>query len=292
MLRSIVELARPSHWTKNVFVLAPLVFAELLTDPRAVLRALAAVACFCAAASAIYAFNDLKDRNEDRNHPLKRNRPVASGRIGPGVAATIAVVLALAAAAGGLALGPQFLSILLCYLVLNSLYSIHLKHVVILDVMIVAAGFVLRVAAGAAAIPVGLSAWLLLCTIFIALFLAFSKRRHELLLMEGEAQTQRRVLEQYSTPFLDQMINVVTASTVVSYALYSASPAVVERFGYRFLAATIPFVLFGIFRYLYLTYQKPDRRNPTEAVLRDLPSLANVALWGAAVLLILYASWR
>ena len=290
MLRSILELARPSHWVKNVFVLAPLVFAELLTDPRAALRALGAVACFCAAASAIYAFNDLKDRHEDRNHPLKRHRPVASGRVTPGVAAALALTLALAATAGGLVLGPEFLAILLCYLVLNSLYSLHLKHVVILDVMIVAAGFVLRVAAGAAAIPVHLSAWLLLCTIFIALFLAFSKRRHELLLLQDEARHQRRVLEQYSTTFLDQMINVVTASTVVSYALYSASPAVVDRFGYRFLAVTIPFVLFGIFRYLYLTYQKPGRRNPTEAVLRDKPSLANVGLWGAAVVVILYSS--
>lgn len=288
MLRSLIELARPAHWVKNVFVLAPLVFAELLTDGQAVARALLALACFCAGASAIYAFNDLKDRREDHHHPLKRHRPVASGRVSPAAAAVFSLLLALAAVGCGMVLGTGFVTILLAYLAINSLYSLFLKHVVILDVMIVAAGFVLRVAAGATAIPVDLSAWLLLCTIFIALFLAFSKRRHEILLLKSDAGSQRRVLAQYSLTFLDQMINVVTASTVVSYALYSASPMVVERFGYRFLAATIPFVLFGIFRYLYLTYQKPGERNPTEAVLRDLPSVANVALWGVAVLVILY----
>ena len=290
MLRSLLELARPTHWVKNVFVLAPLVFAERLTDPTASLRALLALVCFSAAASAIYVFNDLRDRHQDRHHPLKKHRPLAAGRVSPALAIVLALVLASAALAGSLWLGPSFASIVAVYLLLNGLYSLGLKHLVILDVMTVAAGFVLRVAGGAAAIPVELSAWLLLVTIFVALFLAFSKRRHELLLLEGNASIQRRVLDHYGTTFLDQMINVVTASSVVAYALYSASPGIVDRFGYRFLAATMPFVLYGIFRYLYLTYQAPSERNPTEAVLHDLPFLANFALWAAAVLTIFYLS--
>ena len=181
-----------------------------------------------------------------------------------------------------------FLLIAAVYLLVNLLYTQWLKHLVILDVMSVSVGFVLRVVAGGLAISVTVSAWLLLCTFFLALFLAFSKRRHELMLMASDASEQRRVLTHYSPAFLDQMINVVTASTVVCYALYAISPETVQRFNTRALIYTIPFVLFGIFRYLYLTYQLPDRLNPTEAVIRDAPSLLNMLLWGLVVLGTIY----
>src|SRR4030095_10444339 len=168
--------------------------------------------------------------------------------------------------------------------------SMGMKHVVILDVMAIAMGFVLRVLGGAAAIPVPVSKWLLLCTTFVALFLAFSKRRHELTLLDTAAVNHRRVLESYSPAFLDQMINVVTASAVVSYALYATAPETVEKFHTDRLVYTLPLVLFGVFRYLYLTYQTPGEKNPTEAILRDAPFLINVALWGGAVVWSIYAA--
>jgi 4-hydroxybenzoate polyprenyltransferase len=202
----------------------------------------------------------------------------------------LSIVLAAGTLLLGLQLSPAFVAVIVGYLILNLLYTQWLKHVVILDVMIVSIGFVLRVVAGGLAIGVEVSTWLLLCTIFLALFLAFSKRRHELALLAEDASEQRKVLTHYGTAFLDQMINVVTASTVVSYALYSISEETVQRFNTPFLAYTIPFVLFGIFRYLYLVYQHPNRLNPTEAVVRDLPSLINILLWGVVVLGIIYAA--
>lgn len=290
MLRELLKLARPAHWPKNVFVLAPLVFAQRLHDGDAVVRTLVAFACFCAASSVVYIFNDYRDREQDRSHPLKRLRPLAAGTVSVAVALAFAAILLAVVAALGTWLGPRFLIVVLIYLILNGLYSLYLKHIVILDVMIVSLGFVLRVLGGGAAIDVEISAWLLLCTIFIALFLAFSKRRHELFLLADSAADQRKVLSHYSSSFLDQMINVVTASSVVSYALYAISPETAERFETRNLIYTIPFVLFGIFRYLYLMYQAPERLNPTEAVVRDLPSILNILFWGLVVVGIVYLS--
>ncbi len=288
MLAALVRLLRPSHWAKNVFVLAPLVFAERLADPRAIALALAAFACFCAASSAVYVFNDIRDREEDRRHPLKRARPLAAGTVGVGAAAAVSVALALGAAAGAAALGVPFAAILLGYLALNFAYTLWLKHLVILDVMALALGFLLRVLGGGAAIRVEVSAWLLLCTIFVALFLAFSKRRHELMLLNETASEQRRVLSHYSAGFLDQMINVVTASTVLAYALYSVSAENLGPEQSRYMVYTVPFVLFGVFRYLYLIYQKTSLANPTEALIADAPFVVNLLLWGAVVIGIFY----
>ncbi len=288
MIAALVTLARPAHWPKNVFVLAPLVFAQLVHVPSALVRTLVAFACFCAASSVVYIFNDYRDRDLDRKHPLKKLRPLASGAISPAVALGFSAVLVIGIAIGASWLGNRFMAVVFTYLGLNALYSLGLKRVVILDVMIVSVGFVLRVLGGGAAVSVEVSAWLLLCTIFLALFLVFSKRRHELMLLADDASAQRLVLSHYNAGFLDQMINVVTASTVVSYALYSAAPETVERFDTNFLVYTIPFVLFGIFRYLYLMYQAPEQINPTEAVVRDVPSILNILLWGAAVLAIIY----
>ena len=279
---------RPAQWAKNLFVLAPLVFAHGLSRPSLAAAGAVAFACFCAASSAVYLFNDLRDREADRHHPLKRLRPIAAGTLPAPLAATAFVVLLAAAFAGGLGLGAGFLLILAFYLALNLGYSLGLKRVVILDVMIISVGFVLRVLAGAAAVDADVSRWLLLCTIFLALFLALSKRRHEIGLLDARASDQRRVLGEYSAAFLDQMINVVTASAVVCYALYAVSPETAEKYDTQDLVYTIPLVLFGIFRYLFLVYQRPGEKSPTEAILSDFPFLANLALWGAAVLWIVY----
>ena len=288
MIKALILLLRPAHWVKNVFVLAPLVFAQKLTDPEAVRLALLAFIAFCLASSAVYIFNDIRDRAEDRLHPLKRNRPLAAGTVSVQLAAVLAIAMAAGALGIAVGLGTGFLLVLTTYLVLNQLYSLGLKHVVILDVMIVSLGFVLRVIAGGLAIDVRVSAWLLLCTFFVALFLAFSKRRHELMLLANEASGQRPVLSHYSAAFLDQMINVVTASTVVAYAMYSISPETIEKFHTRYLIYTIPMVLFGIFRYLYLIYQRQTGRNPTEAILRDPPFMINILVWATAVVWIVY----
>jgi 4-hydroxybenzoate polyprenyltransferase len=279
---------RPAQWAKNLFVLAPLVFGDLLLNERAALHALLALLAFCCASSAVYLINDLRDREEDRRHPLKCRRPLAAGTLG--VPAAVTAVIALIAAALALAvwLGLPFSTILGAYLLLNVLYTLWFKHMVILDVMSISLGFVLRVEAGAQATGVEVSRWLFLCTTFLALFLAFSKRRHEITLLAGAASGQRPVLDHYSPAFLDQMINVVTASSVVAYALYAVSPETVQKYHTQDLVYTIPLVLYGIFRYLYLMYQRPGERNPTEAILRDPPFLINIVLWGLAVLWIVY----
>jgi 4-hydroxybenzoate polyprenyltransferase len=279
---------RPKQWPKNLFVLAPLVFGRQLHDRQALTEALLALVAFCLASSAVYLINDIKDREEDRRHPLKRLRPLAAGTLGVPAAVVATIVLAGGAIGLAVGLGTVFTLLLAGYIVENILYTGGLKHVVILDVMCISFGFVLRVLAGAAATRIQVSSWLLLCTIFLSLFLAFSKRRHEITLLAEGATSQRRVLEQYSVAFLDQMINVVTASAVVSYALYAVAPETVEKYHTQHLVYTIPMVLFGIFRYLYLMYQQPGERNPTEAILGDPPFLINMVLWGLAVVLIVY----
>lgn len=285
---ALIRSLRPAQWAKNLFVLAPLVFAQRLLDLDAAGAALAAFGAFCLASSTVYLINDLRDREEDRKHPLKRHRPIAAGDLSPPAALVAVGVFGAASLGAAFALGAATGTFTTVYLVLNLLYSLGLKNQVILDVMTLSLGFVLRVLAGAAAIGVGVSGWLILCTVFLSLFLAFSKRRHELILLADGAADQRQVLSHYSPTFLDQMINVVTASTVVSYALYAISDDTVKRFGTEALIYTELFVLFGVFRYLYLIYQRPDERNPTEVILRDPPFLINLALWGLSVLAIVY----
>jgi 4-hydroxybenzoate polyprenyltransferase len=288
VIRPLVLSLRPAQWAKNLFVLAPLVFGGLLLDAAAVTRAALALVAFCCASSAVYLVNDLRDREEDRRHPLKRLRPLAAGTLSVPAAVAAMALLGGSSVAIALYLGRGFALILGAYLLLNVLYTLWFKHMVILDVMSISLGFVLRVEAGGEAMGVQVSRWLFLCTVFLALFLAFSKRRHEITLLAGEASGQRRVLDHYSPAFLDQMINVVTASSVVSYALYAVSPETVEKYHTQDLVFTIPLVLYGIFRYLYLMYQLPGERNPTEAILRDPPFLLNMLLWGLAVVWIVY----
>lgn len=288
MFADLLRTFRPQQWVKNAFVLAPLVFSERLVEAGALRSALVAFALFCCASSAIYVVNDIRDREEDRRHPLKRNRPLARGTLSTGAAAAAAGVLVAVAIAGGALVSQRFLVVVAAYLVLQFAYSWKLKRVVILDVMSISLGFVLRVLGGAEAVHVHVSNWLLLCTTLVALFLAFSKRRHELILLSEKAAEQRGVLDHYSPAFLDQMINVVTASSVLAYSLYAMADETVEHFGSDHLVYTVPLVLYGIFRYLYLMYQRPTQRNPTEAILRDGPFVVNIVLWGLAVVWIVY----
>lgn len=288
MLPPLIKAMRPAQWPKNAFVLAPLVFGGRLLDGPSVLKALVAFGVFCCAASAIYLVNDVRDREVDRRHPLKKHRPLAAGTLKVPTALAAAVLLALTAGAVSFWLGVQVLAVVGVYVVLNLLYTLGLKKVVILDVLIVSLGFVLRVLAGGAAVQVEVSHWLTLCTIFVALFLVLSKRRHEIVLLSAKASSQRDVLDRYSAQLLDQMINVSTASAVVCYAIYAVAPETTEKYDTRYLIYTLPMVLFGIFRYLYLTYQSRDERNPTEAMLSDAPFLVNILIWGLAVGAIVY----
>ena len=280
---------RPEQWTKNLFVFAGTLFGGHLLDARAMVRAAAAFAIFCALSGVVYLFNDLVDREADQLHPLKRLRPIASGRLSPRTAAIAAALLAAVAIAAALALSATFAWVSAAYVVLLVLYSFVLKHLVIIDALTIAAGFVLRAAAGAVAVSVPISHWLLVCTTLLALFLVLSKRRHELTLLADGAITHRPILNEYSPYLLDQMIAVVTASTVVAYSVYATSGETAVRLGTTRLGLTIPFVLYGIFRYLYLVHQKRAGGSPADLLLTDRPLLACVGLWALAVALILYS---
>ena len=284
----LIHAMRPREWVKNVFVLAALVFTKRIFEPSDLLQGGLALVSFCLISGAAYLFNDIRDRENDRQHPLKRHRPIASGALRVSVAAIAAVLLALIALIGGFYVHPHFGIVLLIYAVLNIAYTLYLKHIVILDVMIIAAGFLLRAIGGAVAIQVAISSWFILCTMLLALFLGFAKRRHELALLEGDASTHRRILAEYSPQFLDQMIAIVTAGALVSYALYTMSPEVIEKLGTKYLNLTVPFVIYGMLRYLYLIYKKDGGGNPTSTVLGDIPLLIACALWLLTLGVILY----
>ena len=288
-VRLLLISLRPEQWTKNLFVFAGVLFGGHLLDVPAMLRAVAAFAVFCALSGVVYIFNDLADRTADQQHPLKRLRPIASGRLSPSTAAIAAIILGVVSLAAAVLLSPMFAVLSATYVALLILYSIVLKHLVIIDALTIAAGFVLRAAAGAVAVFVPISHWLLVCTTLLALFLVLSKRRHELTLLADGAMTHRPILEEYSPYLLDQMIAVVTASTLVAYSVYSTSTETAERLNTTRLGLTIPFVLYGIFRYLYLVHQKRAGGSPADLLLTDRPLLACVGLWALSVALILYS---
>lgn len=283
----IFKSLRPQQWIKNFFIFAPVIFSRNLLNPSMVLKTAAAFAAFCLIASAHYIFNDIRDLEEDRLHPVKSKRPLASGRLKTGPAVLSCVVMAVLGLAVAATVNGSVLIISAVYLVLQVLYSLRLKHVVILDVFVVAAGFVIRVVAGGLAIEVTISSWLLICTMLLALFLAMGKRRHEIVLLEGDAANHRPILKEYNTALLDQMISVVTASTLVAYCLYTISEETVAKFGTRKLIYTVPFVLYGIFRYLYLIYLKAEGGSPESLIIKDKPLLLDLFLWIAAAVLIL-----
>ncbi len=288
---SLFLALRPAQWTKNLIVFAALIFGQRLLDGDAVVRALVAFLAFCALSGVVYVVNDVVDREADRQHPLKRLRPIAAGALPVPVALGGAAVLVVVALVASLWLGVAFAAHAVAYVALQLAYSLGLKRQVILDVLSIALGFVIRASAGGAAIDVPISQWLLVCTILLALFLALAKRRHEITLLGEEAARHRAILGEYTPYLVDQMIAVVAASTLMGYAVYTVSSDTVERFGTPWLGLTLPFPLYGIFRYLYLVHRRSQGGSPTELLLADRPLLLCVALWGATVVALIYHPW-
>lgn len=279
---------RPSQWTKNLIVFAALIFSRSLFDPAALALASAAFLVFCALSGAVYLVNDVADRDADRQHPRKRDRPVASGALPHTTALAWGIGLGTGALAAAFWLSLAFGVAAAAYVALIVVYSSAIKHVVILDVMTIAVGFVLRAVAGGLVIGVPVSDWLLVCTILGALFLGLGKRRHELTLLAGGARDHRRILEEYDPYLLDQMIGVVAAATLVAYIIYCVSPETHAYFGTNLLVLTTPFPIYGLFRYLYLVHRKEGGGSPSDMLLEDRPLLACVALWGMTVIAIIY----
>jgi len=287
-MKTLLGLFRVRQWNKNFFIFAPLVFSKRLFEIQAFIEVLIGFFLFSIASSSVYIFNDIRDIENDRQHPQKKYRPIPSGKISVSFAMSLSILLGIGSLGVSFYVKSAFGWIVLGYVILNIFYSITLKRIVILDVMTIAAGFVLRVMAGAEIIEICPSSWLIICTILLSLFIGFSKRRHELLLLSNEANNHRGVLNSYSSYFIDQMIGVLTAATVMSYMLYTVSEETVKFFGTRHLIWTVPFVLYGIFRYLYLIHQKRQVGEPTEAFLGDIPMLVNVFLWVITCIVIIY----
>ena len=286
MLKALLEAMRPKQWAKNMFLFAGLIFGEKLFHPSLLVRNVLAFVLFCLISSSVYLINDLTDIEKDRQHPTKRLRPLPSGRLQPRVAAIAAGLFSLISIPLAFLLDLQFGLVALAYLATMITYSLLLKNLVIVDVLVVAAGYLLRVAGGVIVTGVPFSPWLYLCTTLLALFISFSKRRHELLILEGAANEHRATLNEYTPHLLDEMIAVVTSTTVVAYSLYTFSaPNLPPN---HTMMLTIPFVLYGIFRYLYLIHVRNEGGTPEELVFKDKPLLLDIALWGLTVLLVLY----
>jgi 4-hydroxybenzoate polyprenyltransferase len=296
VIGSVVRTMRIYQWTKNLVLFAGPIFTLRILEWPVAMAAVAGFLTFSLAASGIYDLNDVLDAEHDRHHAVKRNRPVASGALGIPAAVAASAVLITAGLAGCFALGPRFGATAVAYVVLTAAYSVVLKRIVLLDVLAIATGFVLRAVAGVELVrertslgseAIEVSPWLLICALFLALFLAIGKRRHELELLEDGASRHRAALGAYTKALLNQLVAVVTSATVIAYAVYTVSPETVAKYHGRPLYLTIPFVLYGIFRYLYLMYAEHKGGNPSEHLLRDRATLANVLLWCAAVLAIL-----
>lgn len=287
MLKAILKTMRPRQWTKNVFVLAALVFDRQLFELDSVLRSVGGMLLFCLLSSSVYIINDIKDVEADRQHPTKRNRPIASGKLPIPVAiGTLGVLLGITFTLAYL-LSPKFFVVAVLYLVLNLAYSLGLKNVLLVDVLLIAAGFVLRVAAGVSLIAVErFSPWLYAVTTLGALYIGFGKRRAEVVLLEQNANSHRKVLDGYTLPFLDQMITIISSTTIIAYSLYTFSaPNLPSNHA---MMLTIPFVLYGVFRYLWLLQVKKDGGAPEEILLTDHPLQICIALWGLSVVIIFY----
>lgn len=293
-VRPFLEAMRPKQWIKNLIVFGPVAFAQKLFDPRMISASVLAFLAFCLTSSGVYVINDIMDREADRHHPEKKHRPIASGRLSVGAAWALAAVLFAAALATARSISPPVMLIIIAYIVLNLAYSFRLKHWVVIDAFCIAFGFILRMVAGAEALKamdptITISTWIILCTLLGSLFLAFCKRRNELETMDdGAAANHRATLSEYSVQFLDQMIAISTACTVMAYALWTMWPETVAKFHTQRLFWTVPFVCYGIFRYLYLVHQKNLGGSPTKIFLSDFPLIANIVAWVLAVVAILY----
>ena len=297
-INAIARLIRPKQWTKNVFVFAALVFSKELLLPSAIALSLRAFFAFCATASFVYVMNDIADRERDRLHPKKRFRPIASGEVSVAGGYAVAVLLLGIVTVLSLGLDWRFVLCIVIYLLMNLAYSFYLKEVVLIDVFVIAIGFMLRVVGGAFVLDVPRSSWLLLTTMFLSLFLGIAKRRGELVALTGDGTVPtddiplsyhtRKVLEHYSIEFAEQMTTICAAGFVFSYALYTVSERTVRMFGTENLIFTTPFVLYGVFRYLYLLHKKQLGESPTDILLSDIPMLVNFAAYAAAMLAIIY----
>ncbi len=282
---------RPKQWTKNVVVFAALVFDAKLTDLTYLVRTVIGFCIFCLVSGAVYLINDLVDIEKDRQHPKKRHRPLASGRLPVKAALAAIPVIVLVCLPLSFLLTPLFGLVVSLYLGLQIAYSFVLKNIVIVDVLTIAAGFVLRVGGGAALVEAErFSPWLYVCTVLLALFMGLGKRRGEIVLLQGNANNHRAILDEYSLPFLDEMISVVTATTVLAYALYTFDPGNPHLPENNTMMLTIPFVLYSVFRYLYLMHQKGETAPPDEVLLKDRPLQIAIGLWGLTVLVLLYLS--
>jgi len=288
MLKDTFRLLRPHQWTKNGILLAGLIFSGSAGDWPKTVTVFLATGLFCLISSAVYVINDIIDADADRHHPQKAARPIAAGRIKPAAAVVLAIIMAAAALVGAYLLHLGLFIAACAYLALNLFYSAILKHVVIIDVMTIAVGFVLRALAGAMVIEVRFSGWLLVTSFLLALLLGLGKRRHELLFLDETGAEHRRILARYSDRYLDQLIGIVTPAVLVCYLLYVISPEVSVRLGTEYLWLTIPFVMYGIFRYLYLVYQQNQGGSPARLLLTDRPLLLTISLWLLAALFLIY----
>ncbi|RLC78781.1 MAG: decaprenyl-phosphate phosphoribosyltransferase [Chloroflexi bacterium] len=287
MIIGLIKTMRPKQWVKNVFAFAPLIFDVKLFDPRYLARTIVGAGLLCLVSGVVYIINDLVDIEQDRRHPKKQKRPLASGQVNAGAAIVAAIIIPLIALPAGFLLDPGFGAILTGYLLLQIAYSFWLKNVVIVDVMVIAAGFLLRVAAGVPLVDAErFSPWLYVCMTLLALLIGFGKRRHELVLLKENANTHRKSLQEYSLSLLDHIISIVTASTLVAYAFYTFSaPNLPPNYT---MMLTIPFVLYGIFRLLYLIHVKEMGGAPEEIALTDRPLQAAFLLWGLSVVIVMY----
>ena len=283
-----IRAMRVYQWTKNVLVFAALIFAKEALHPDKLLVVLQAFAAFCMAASATYLFNDLMDIEKDRQHPKKCHRPIASGAMSPGVAYALLILLFVSSLLLSYFISLQFLGATLAYVVLTLSYTLVLKNHIIIDVLALAMGFVVRALAGAIALNVTFSSWLVVCTLFLALFLSLSKRRHEVVLLEEGASSHRAVLHHYSVNYLDQLILIAAGATIITYTIYTCSPDVVERLGTDKLYVTLPFVIYGLFRYLFLVHHKTGGGDPSATLVKDWPLGVTVLLWGLTCAAMIY----
>jgi len=286
-IRNLFKTMRPHQWIKNILVYVPLVFDRKLTNIPSLIQTTTGFILFCLVASVVYIINDIADLEADRNHPKKRNRPLASGDLPISVAVVTAIVILVIVFPLAYWLAPSFALVLVCYFILNLLYSKWLKHIPIIDVFVLASFYVLRVIAGLTLIDVErFSPWLYMVTSLLALYIGLGKRRAELALLEGNANQHRRVLEGYTIPLLDQYITIVSAMTIIAYSLYTFSaPNLPENHA---MMLTIPFAIYGVFRYLYLIQIKKRGGAPEEILLSDIPLQVTVVLWGLAVMVIFY----
>ena len=288
-LRNLFESMRPKQWIKNLFIFAGIIFSRNIFNLGMLLTVIVGFIAFCLLTGAVYIINDVLDKDQDKKHPLKARRPIASEKLPIDLALGAAIILIVISLAVSFIASAGFFWIAFLYLAVQLAYTLYLKKKVILDVFAISAGFVLRVIAGALIIEVEMSKWLIVSTIAVSLFLALSKRRHEIETLDEEARLHRKVLDEYDTTYLlDQMISVVTAFTLICYTLYTISPETIDKFGTENLIFTIPFVLYGILRYLYLIHKKGEGGNPELILVSDRPLLINIILWILVSIIIIY----